>query len=171
MVPIKVIEAIRERRSIRKFKKEPVSDALITQVMEAARLAPSGSNRQPWHLIVVRDPGIKSKMGLHKWAEEAPVIIVCCIDPKEGRWYIVDGSIAFTHMVLEATSLGLGTCWMGRLYENLGETDERIKDVLGIPDHMRVLAITPLGHHDKPLRQTRRKSRDEIVHHERFGGV
>ncbi len=167
---MEVMKAIRERRSTRRFKKEPVPDEFITRVLEAARLAPSGSNRQPWHFIVIRDAETKSRMGLHKWAEEAPVMIVCCIDPEEGRWYIVDGSIAFEHMVLEATSLGLGTCWMGRLYENLGETDERIKGVLGIPDHMRVLAVTPLGYSDETPGQTRRKSMDEIVHYERFGG-
>jgi nitroreductase len=71
-------------------------------------------------------------------------------------------------MVLEATSLGLGTCWMGRFYENLGETDERIKKVLGIPDHMRVLAVTPLGYPDETPDPTERKRFDEVVHHERF---
>ena len=165
---MEVMEAIKERRSTRRFKKKPVPDELITQVMEAARLAPSGSNRQPWHFIVVSDPEIKSRMGLHKWAEEAPIMVVCCIDHEEGRWYIIDGSIAFEHMVLEATSLGLGTCWMGRFYENLGETDERLKNVLGIPDHMRVLAITPLGYPDETPRPTKRKSLEEIVHYDRF---
>ncbi len=165
---MEVMEAIRARRSIRKFKPEPVPDELITQVIEAARLAPSGSNRQPWHFVVVRDPQTKSRMGLHKWAEEAPVVIVCCIDPEEGRWHIIDGSIAFEHLVLTATSLDLGTCWMGRFYENLGETDERIKNVLGIPEHIRVLAVTPLGYPDEDLGLTERKSFDEIVHYERF---
>lgn len=162
------MKAIKERRSIRKFKREPVPEEKINLIMEAARLAPSGSNRQPWHFIVVKDPEIKSKMGLHKWAEEAPVIIVCCIDPEEGRWYIIDGSIAFEHMVLEATCLGLGTCWMGRFYENMGETDERIKNVLEIPGHMRILAVTPLGYPDEAPDPTDRKPFDEIVHYERF---
>ncbi len=165
---MEVMEAIRERRSTRRFKKEPIPDELINKVMEAARLAPSGSNRQPWHFIIVRDAETRSKLGLHKWAEEAPVVIVCCIDPEEGRWYIIDGSIAFEHMVLEATSLGLGTCWMGWFYENLGETDERIKNVLGIPGHMRVLAVTPLGYLDETPSPTKRKNLDEIVHYERL---
>lgn len=165
---MEVMEAIRARRSIRRFKKDPVPDQVITRVMEAARLAPSGSNRQPWHFIVVSDTETKTRMGLHKWAEEAPIVIVCCIDPKDGRWYIIDGSIAFEHMVLEATSLGLGTCWMGRFYENLGETDDRIKKVLGIPDHMRVLAVTPLGYPDETPRATNRKRYDEVIHYERF---
>ena len=165
---MEVMDAIKARRSIRKFKPDAIPDELITRVMEAARLAPSGSNRQPWHFIVVSDPETKSRMGLHKWAEDAPVVVVCCIDPEEGRWYIIDGSIAFEHMVLEAMSLGLGTCWMGRFYENLGETDERLKNVLGIPDHMRVLAVTPLGFPDETPGPTKRKNLDEIVHFERF---
>ena len=162
------MEVIGKRRSIRKYKQNPVPDELITQILEAARLAPSGSNRQPWHFIVVKDPETKKKLGLHPWAIEAPVIIVGCIDPTEGRWYVIDGSIAFEHIVLAATNFGLGTCWMGRFLENLGETDERMKRVLGIPEHMRVLAVTPLGYPNEDPDPRKRKTLEEIVHDEKF---
>ncbi len=163
-----VMEIIKKRRSIRKYKQESIPNGIINQVLEAARLAPSGSNRQPWHFIVVKDLETKKKLGLHPWAAEAPVIIVGVIDPTEGRWYIIDGSIAFEHIVLAATNFGLGTCWMGRLLKNSGETDERIKRVLGIPKHMRVLAVTPLGFPAEEPKPKERKTLQEIVHYERF---
>ena len=162
------LEVIKNRRSIRKYKQDSVPDEIITQILDAARLAPSGSNRQPWHFIVVKNPKMKKKLGLHPWAEKAPVIIVGCVDPTEGRWYVIDGSIAFEHIVLAATNFGLGTCWMGRFLENLGETDERIKGVLGIPGHMRVLAVTPLGYPDEEPEPRERKTLHEIVHYEKF---
>jgi nitroreductase len=165
---LEFMEVIKRRRSIRKYKQDPVPDEIITQILEAARLAPSGSNRQPWHFIVVKDPETKKKLGLHSWAAEAPVVLVGCIDPTEGRWYVIDGSIAFEHIVLAATNFGLGTCWMGRFLENLGETDERIKRVLDIPEHMRVLAVTPLGFPAKEPEQRKIKTLHEIVHYEKF---
>jgi len=165
---LELLDVIKKRRSIRKYRKDPVPDEIISQVLEAGRLAPSGSNRQPWHFIVVKDEETKKKMGLHQWAEEAPVIIVCCIDPEEGRWHLIDGSIAFEHIILTATNFGIGTCWMGRYLENLGETDERIKKVLGIPEHIRVLAVTPLGYPDENPESIKRKTLDEIVHYEKF---
>jgi nitroreductase len=165
---LEFLEVIKNRRSIRKYKQDLIPDEIITQILDAARLAPSGSNRQPWHFIVVKNPGTKKKLGLHPWAEEAPVIIVGCVDPTEGRWYVIDGSIAFEHIVLAATNFGLGTCWMGRFLENLGETDERIKRVLGIPGHMRVLAVTPLGYPNEGPEPRERKTLHEIVHYEKF---
>ena len=159
---------IKTRRSIRKFKRKKVPGKILEKILEAARLAPSGSNRQPWHFIVVKDLKLKSKMGLHKWAEEAPLIIVCCVDPQEGRWYIIDGAIAFEHIILAATNFGLGTCWMGRFLENLGETDERIKRVLEIPEYMRVLAVTPLGYPAEEPGPLERKAFNEIIHYEKF---
>ena len=168
LIQLEFLNIIKNRRSIRKYKQDQIPDTILKQILEAARLAPSGCNDQPWHFIVVKNPETKSKMGLHKWAEEAPLIIVCCIDSEEGRWYIIDGSIAFEHIVLTATNFGLGTCWMGRFYENLGETDERIKKVLGIPEHMRILAVTPLGYPAETPGPLERKNFDEIIHYERF---
>ena len=162
------MEVVKKRRSIRKYKPDPVPNEIINQILEAARLAPSGSNRQPWHFIIVKDSETKKKLGLPIWAAEAPVIIVGCVDPTEGRWYVIDGSIAFEHIILAATNFGLGTCWIGRLLKNLGETDERIKRVLGIPKHMRVLAVTPLGFPAEEPKPKTTKTFQEIVHYEMF---
>jgi nitroreductase len=161
-------DVINSRRSIRKYKSDDIPKDYITEILNSARIAPSGSNKQPWHFIVVNKKEIIQKLGLPKWANEAPVIIVCCVDPLEGRWYIIDGSIAFEHLILSATNLGLGTCWIGRFYENLGETDERIKKILNVPEHMRVLAVTPLGYPAEEPGEKYRKKLTDITHYNNF---
>ena len=136
---------------------------MIQEILESTRIAPSASNRQPCHFIVVKDPEKKKALGLREWAVEAPVIIVGCTDPSVSpTWYLVDFAIAFEHIILAATNFGLGTCWQGRL-EN-----ETIKKVLKIPDTIKVVAITTLGYPaEKPEPKTR-KTLSEMVHYEKF---
>lgn len=156
----KVVET---RRSIRRYKSDPVSDDLIKAMFEAARIAPSASNRQPWHFIVVKDAEKKKMMRLNEWATQAPVVIAGCVDSTlSPRFHLVDFAIAFEHIVLTAANLGLGTCWMGRL------EDETIKKVLSIPEHIKLVAVTPLGYPDEKPEPKIRKSLSEIVHYERF---
>ncbi len=158
------MDVIRTRRSIRRYKPDPVPDEVLNQILEAARLAPSGGHRQPWHFIVVKEEETKRRLGVPSWAAEAPVIIVGCTDPEVSpRWHIVDLSIAFEHIVLAAANFGLGTCWIGCL-----GADENVKEVLGIPRHMKVVALTPLGYPDEVPGPKVRKSLSEIVHYERF---
>jgi len=158
------MDVIRARRSIRRYKPDPVPEDVLNQILEAARLAPSGGHRQPWHFIVVRDPEVKSRLDIPAWAAEAPIIIVGCTDPEVSpRWHIVDLSIAFEHIVLAAANFGLGTCWIGKL-----GADERVKEVLGIPDHMKVVALTPLGYPNETPAPKVRKSLSEIVHYDKF---
>ena len=161
-------EVVNKRRSIRRYKTDNIPEEYINEILESARIAPSGSNKQPWHFLVVNEKDIIKKLGLPEWAAEAPIILVCCVDPIEGRWYIIDGSIAFEHVILSATNLGLGTCWIGRFYTNLGETDERIKKILNIPDHMRVLAVTPLGYPAEQPIVIQRKKMADITHYNKF---
>lgn len=160
---MELTKVIEERRSIRKYKPDPVPNDLIQKILESARIAPSASNRQPWHFIVVKDAEKKKALGLREWASEAPVIIVGCTDPSVSpTFHLVDFAIAFEHIVLAATNLGLGTCWQGRL-EN-----ETIKKELSIPDPIKVVAVTTLGYPaEKPEPKTR-KILQEIVHYEKF---
>lgn len=158
------MDVVRRRRSVRRYKPEPVPEAVLEQVLEAARLAPSGSHLQPWRFIVVKDPKTKRKLGVSSWAAEAAIVMVGCTDPEiASRWHVVDLTIAFEHIVLAATNFGLGTCWIGRL-----GFDETIKEVLGVPDHMKVVAVTPLGYPDETPTPKTRKSLSEIVHYEKF---
>ncbi|MFH0748650.1 MAG: nitroreductase family protein [Candidatus Bathyarchaeota archaeon] len=156
-------KVLEERRSIRKYKPDPIPDELITEILESARIAPSSSNRQPWHFIVVKDANKKKAFGLREWAVEAPAIIVGCVDTAVSpKWHLVDFAIAFEHIILAATNLGLGTCWMGRL-EN-----ESAKKILNIPENINVVAVTPLGYPDEKPEPKGRKTLSEIVHFETF---
>lgn len=145
-------EVIRTRRSIRSFKPDPVPDEVLRKVLDAARIAPSGSNRQPWKFILVRDKELKEELvplaGGQKFIAEAPIVIVACgIDIKHNRGgymgamsMLVDVAIAFDHLTLAARAEGLGTCWIGS-FDNY-----RIKDLLRIPQDANVVALTPLGY-------------------------
>lgn len=159
-------EVVRRRRSIRKYKDAPVPRRSILKVLEAARLAPSAGHRQPWHFIVVQDRETIGKLvGGRRWAA-APVVIVGVADAEASpNWCFNDLAIAFEHIVLAATDLGLGTCWMGLMYR-----DAEIKELLGIPDQLKVVAMTPLGVPDETPAPKARKSLDEIVSWERYGG-
>lgn len=160
-------EVVRRRRSIRRYKDTPVPRESIVRVLEAARLAPSAGHRQPWHFIVVQDKETIGKLvGGSRWAADAPAVIVGVADPNASpNWCFNDLAIAFEHMVLSATDLGLGTCWMGQMYR-----DVEIKELLGIPNRLRVVALTPIGVPDETPAPKARKSLDEIMSWESYGG-
>jgi len=160
-------EVLERRRSVRKYKDTPVPKESILKVLEAARVAPSAAHKQPWHFIVVQDEERRRQLGgRQSWAANAPAIIVALGDPATSpNWWQNDVGIAFEHVVLAAADLGLGTCWMGSMYR-----DAEIKALLGIPEGLRVVAITPLGVPDEKPAPKERKSLDEIASWERFGG-
>jgi len=113
---------------------------------------------------VVKNPQTKTKLEISDWASEAPIVIIGCTDPEVSqRWHIVDLSIALEHLILAAANFGLGTCWIGKM-----GFDETTKEVLGIPKHMKVVAVTPLGYRAETPGPKERKPLSEIVHYERF---
>jgi nitroreductase len=169
---VEYLQLIKKRRSIRKYKPDPVSDKDIETILEAARLAPSWSNLQCWHYITVTDQSIKEKLAgeKRKWLSDAPVIIVACADPNESGqkpgmdYFMLDIGISFEHLILAATDLGLGTCWIGAFNE------KKAKEALGIPEEIRVVAMTPLGYPDEKKDSVyARKSLREIVFNNRYG--
>ncbi len=163
-----VNEVIKVRRSIRKYKIKRIEEAKILRVVEAGRLSPSASNKQPWHFIVITDSESRKKMKEiydKIWFYDAPTIIVVCVDPtiaavRDGEnFWKVDGAIAMQSMILQATEEGLGTCWIGAFREAV------VRKVLEIPQHIRVLAMTPLGYPDEVKEKvTNRKKIEEILH-------
>jgi len=136
-------ELIRKRQSIRKYKQTPVPKDMIIQILEAARIAPSGGNRQPWHFIVVQNKEtIKKLAGRQEWAATAPVMILGLVDKRQqASYYYNDMGVAFEHIILKATDLGLGTCWMGMMRRS----DEANK-LLDIPEELEVIIQTPVGY-------------------------
>ena len=165
-------DVIKTRLSIRQYKQDPVDDEKLARVLEAARIAPSAANRQPWHYIVVRDEATRRRLKDaydKEWFYTAPVIICACGDTakawvrKDGREYRdVDVSISFDHLVLAATAEGLGTCWIAAFDPKI------VSEVLGIPEGIEPLLLTPLGYPAVTAQPRERKALDEIVHWERW---
>lgn len=164
-------EVVKKRRSIRKYKPIPVEEDKLARVLEAGRLAPSAANRQPWHFIVVKDPKVKEELRKaynRDWFVNAPVIIAVCADPTKAwrradgeEFWKVDAAIAMEHIVLAATNEGLGTCWICAFNE------AEAKKALRIPEHIRVVAMTPLGYPDEVKGEvTDRKPMSEILHYD-----
>jgi nitroreductase len=158
-------EVIEKRRSIRKYKDTPISKEKIHKILEAARIAPSASHRQPWHFIVVEDKETIKKLAKQEWAATAPVMIVGLADLEASPvWCINDMGIALEHMVLAATDLGLGTCWMGQ-----SNREDLVKDLLDVPDQFKVVALITIGIADETPGSKERKSLDSIVSWEKYG--
>jgi len=170
-------EAIQERRSIRRFIDKTIPEEILTRILNAGRLAPSAVNLQPWRFVVIREPVTKIELvectrgGKHTHLGMGDVIIVACGNEKEcyqrqGNYmktFAIDVTIALAHMMLAATAEGLGTCWIGAFDE------EKVKNLLNIPDPWRVVAMTPLGYPDESPPDRGRKSLNEIVCYEKWG--
>lgn len=141
-----MLEAIKNRRSVRFYRDTPVSDDDIAEVLKAGFCAPSGHAASAWHVVVVKDQAIKDKLAeLHRWSKilaRVPVVIVVCVDRDQADLWIEDGSTFMENMLIQATEMGLGTCWV-MLRE---EEDGIIHEALGLPKHIGVVAGTPLGY-------------------------
>lgn len=169
-----VLKAIKERRSVRRYRPKPVPDEVLLRILEAARFSPSGKNLQPWKFIIVRDVGLKKKLAEaavgQSFIAEAPIIVVACGFPDEcysrmGNYmksWPVDVAIAVEHIILQAQEEGLGTCWIGAFEER------EVKRILQVPEGARVLALTPLGYPDENPRSRGRKSLDDIIAYDFF---
>ncbi|HHV97116.1 MAG TPA: nitroreductase [Clostridiaceae bacterium] len=167
-----VLTAIQGRRSIRSYRPQEVEEEKLLKVLEAARLAPSANNRQDWKFIVVRDKELREKMisacAGQRFVGEAPVIIVACGTEPTGIMrcgqyrYTVDLSIAVAYITLAAYEQGLGTCWIGAFDENA------VKELLNIPEKVRVVAITPLGYPAIIPGPRPRKPLNEVVCYDKY---
>lgn len=155
-----VFESIQFRRSIRAYKDEPVPEEALSQVLEAARIAPSASNRQEYKFIVVKDEATRKALvpacNNQGFVGEATVVIVGCATNPARRYAKVDVAIAMDHMTLAAHALGLGTCWIGAF------TEEEVKKLLGIPEEVSVVCLLPLGIPAKPGVPRSRKAKEEL---------
>jgi len=143
-----MLELIKSRRSIRTYTAEPVSDADIRTLLEAAMAAPSANNSQPWQIIVVRDAALRQELAeTHTWSKMcsgAAAVFVVCGDPGRSDHWVEDTSAAAQNLLLAVTALDLGAVWVG-VYPR-AEREEHVKRALGIPAHVRVLCLVPVGH-------------------------
>ncbi len=149
----RTLDIFMKRKSIRSYSDEPVEKEKIDIIMEAVRWSPSAQNKQPWEFIIVTDPGKKQETLKHlgfntniSFLKDAPVLVIGLADKRKNirlngiDLYLIDFAIAMEHLVLAAASLGLGTCWMAWFSE------KPLAKYLGIPGHLKIVAITPLGY-------------------------
>ncbi len=164
---MEAFEAIRTLLAVRSYKDTPVPDEVMRRIVEAGRLTGSGMNGQPWHFIVVRDRETLRKLGAlassGRYVAQAPLAVVVATSPS--RFAISDASRAIQSMLIAAWADGVGSNWVG-----FGGLDG-VKDVLGIPAGLDVLAILPFGYPARPVGRgaKRRKALREVAHLERFG--
>jgi nitroreductase len=183
-----LMQAIRERRSIRSYRADPVSEEALEAALDAARWAPSWSNTQCWRFVVVRDPATKAKLadalkllahGRENPAapavRSAPVVIVACAElgksghykgeamTDKGDWFMFDVALAMQNLALAAHAQGLGTVHVG-LFEA-----KKVASILGVPQGIEVVEILPLGYPDEAPADTPRKGLAEIVFRESYG--
>jgi nitroreductase len=136
------LEAIRKRRSVRKYTGAPIPREHLEIIVDAGRLAASGHNNQPWDFVVVTDRAMIDRLKVaSQWMEQAGAIIAVVLDP-ESRWWLEDGAAAVENMLIAATALGYGSCWLE------GYTlprEEEFKTLLGVPREKRLLTLVPIG--------------------------
>jgi len=169
---VELLEAIRTRRSIRKYDtNKEVAKETIEKILELALNAPSAGNRQPWRLHVVRNPSLKKALREaafgQTYIEEAPwVICVVAVPEESGSRYgdrgrnlycIQDTAALITYIMLIAREFGLDTCWIGAFDE------EKVNRILGLPAGQRCVAMLPIGHAAEPRRDRPRKLLREIL--------
>ncbi len=184
-----LFEAIKTRRSVRKFTDKPVEDGKLEAVLEAVRQAPSWANMQCWRMVVVKDKAVQQQLGEFSYVEsmfapkgykanpskkalaEAPVVIVLCADPARSgtlwnqNYYLVDSGIAAENLMLAARASGLGSVFVG-IYD-----EEKLKQLLKIPADVRIVGLFPLGY---PVEEKKdgppRKPISEICFRGTWGG-
>jgi nitroreductase len=176
---LKLLELIRIRQSVRRYSDEPIAVDKLNRCLEAARLAPSASNSQPWTFLVVQEPEIKNKVAhltydqiitFNKFVPEAPVLVIFIIEKpklitrsgaflKKIEYPKIDIGIAAAHFCLQAAEEGLGTCILGWFRE------KPIKRILNIPDNKKIGLIITIGNTptDYKLREKTRKPFEEVV--------
>jgi nitroreductase len=166
---ITMLDLIKKRRSIRKYTNEPVSDADVKAMLEAAMAAPSASNSQPWEFVVVRREDLRQQLAKMKtWSymcAAAPVVFAMCASEGRSRHWVEDTSAATQNLLLAAAGLDLGAVWIAIYPEP--EYEAYVRNLLGIPEELRVLCLVAVGHPDetKPPRTQYDESR---VHYDGY---
>ncbi|MEM2739803.1 MAG: nitroreductase family protein [Candidatus Bathyarchaeia archaeon] len=172
-----VFQAVTGRRSVRAFKPDPIPEEILGKILEAAQWAPSAGNMQARDFILVVDQDTRVKLAEASWGQyfiaEAPVVVVVCANlDRSARRYgergrtlyaILDAAAAVENLLLAAYALGLGTCWIGAF------DDDKVKRILSLPDHVKPIAIIPVGYPGRQPRPTPRIPIDRITYRDRYG--
>jgi len=165
-------ELIRKRYSVRAYQADPVEEEKLNQVLEAARLAPTAANRQPFKFIVIHTKGREAELKRiygRDWFTQAPLVICACAIPSQAwsrmdrkNYGEVDATIAMDHLILAAASLDLGTCWIAAF------DPAAAREVLGLPSDVEPVAFTPLGYPADEPKEKKRRPLSELVRYEHW---
>jgi nitroreductase len=165
-------DLITKRYSVRAYKSIPIEETKLKNILEAARMAPTAANYQPFRFIVIHTSGRETELRRiyrRSWFVQAPIIICACGLPSQGwvrsdgmNYTYVDVAIAMDHLILAAVSVGLGTCWVADFDVTAA------CDILGLPEPVEPIAFTPLGYPDDQPKVKVRKSLSELVRYERW---
>ena len=171
-----VMDLMRSRYSLRAFADRPIARDVLLQVLEAARIAPSACNNQPWHILVIQEPAARAALAAcypRPWLQTAPAVLVCCAEParawrrNDGKNHAdIDVAIAVDHLTLAAAKAGLGTCWVCAF------DAQKAKTLLQLPPGIEPVALIPIGYpapNAAPAdMHAKRKTMEQLVHWERF---
>ena len=175
------MDVVAVRKSVRGYAELEVEEEKLAGILEAARLTPSWANRQCCKYVVVKDKAKIKELagGINPWLKQAPVIVAACADPadsgtrNEMQYFLVDVGISMQQLILAATDLGLGTCWIGVFDE------AKVKKALEVPANVKVVALTPVGYPAekegfgsklarKFVEADKRKPIEDMVHREKW---
>jgi nitroreductase len=157
---------------VRAYKSDPVEEAKVQQVLEAARLAPTAANRQPFQFVLIHTKGRETELKRiygRDWFVQAPLVICVCAITSQAwtrmdkkNYGEVDATIAMDHLILAAANLGLGTCWIAAF------DPASAREILGLPSDVEPVAFTPLGYPADEPKEKKRKPLSEIVRYDRW---
>jgi len=158
------LEAIHKRRSIRRYTNDAIPKADLVTIVDAGRLAATGSNRQPWDFVVVTDRTTIEQFKVSgTWITQANAVIVVVMDPVS-RWWVEDGAAAIENILLASTSLGYGACWVEG---DALPREEQFKTMLGVPPAKRVMALIPIGVAAEAPAPAK-KPLEQVIHWEKY---
>ena len=166
------LDLVKSRYSVRAYKNQAIEEEKLDKILEAARLAPTAVNYQPFKLLIIHTKGREKELKRiyqAEWFNKAPIVICVCCEPKnawvrrDGKNFAdIDATIVMDHIILAATSLGLGTCWIGAFDANAA------REILKIPEEIEPLVFTPIGYPADEIGQKKRKNLSELVIYENW---
>lgn len=168
-----VLDVIKSRRSIRQYKSTKVPDDVIMQLIDAARHAPSAGNIQPWEFIIVKDKEVREQLAKTlswgSFVKDAPVCIVVLGNEKlSPNFFAIDAACATENLLLAAHALNLGACWVAVYALKDTTSENNVRAILNVPQHIRIIAVVPIGYPAQKARPRILREFKEIVHMDKY---
>ena len=170
-----MLDAIKNRRSIRFFRKDPIDENILMDIIKAGFSAPSAHNNKGWHLVCVKNKDLLFQISsIHRWSKmvkDIPALLVVCYDGSDLEDFWIEDSSAFMeNMLIQATEYGIGNCWLGARGTEAGGfmLENKIREILSIPSEIKILGMCALGYTAKEFNFTKEINIEERLHFDRF---